>query len=168
MSFGSLGAASALEQENMSDEEIANDEYIVESDDVAGPVDTDEISSSAVEENVSAMETTEPPALEIYQNSELKKSYSMEDLRNNFDQKQYAYSSFNSWPTADITTNVAAIIVVIVVITLIIIGLFRKNGSGFHYGFNFLYHLFKITFHNGLVSTKRKNSDTKYKCYKSN
>ena len=105
LSFGSLGAVSALEQEDLSNEETANDEYIVEPEEVA--------EEDMPDENVKAKNTgtNQQPAIEVYLDSELKAAYTMEELKdaNNFEQKQFVYSSFNSWPTAYITTDVEGV-----------------------------------------------------------
>lgn len=105
MSFGSLGAVSALEIEDKTDDEAVNDEYTVESEEAA--------EEGMPDETVRAKDagTNQQPALEVYLDSEPKASYTMDELKDaaRFEQKQFVYSSFNSWPTANITTDVEGV-----------------------------------------------------------
>ena len=105
MSFGSLGAVSALEIEDKTDDEAVNDEYTVESEEAA--------EEGMPDETVKAKDagTNQQPALEVYLDSEPKASYTMDELKDaaRFEQKQFVYSSFNSWPTANITTDVEGV-----------------------------------------------------------
>ena len=113
MSFGCLESAAALSGDEVLNTETVFDTEAISGEDVSAAEVVNEEDSTEPEDNADPEGTVEAKdaddnqtVLEVYQDNQLKKAYSMDDLWAMADAGQYTFSSFNSWPSAGLSENV--------------------------------------------------------------